>query len=57
MVPESQLNDMRDRVNALKGENESLKRDLVRATNTDKATKKNTLSIKYTERGRLSNGI
>lgn len=28
-----------------------------RATNTDKATKKNTLSIKYTERGRLSNGI
>lgn len=28
-----------------------------RATNTDKAIKKNTLSIKYTERGRLSNGI
>ena len=33
MVPESQLNDMRDRVNALKGENESLKRDLVEARN------------------------
>lgn len=33
MVPESQLNDMRDRVNSLKGENESLKRDLVEARN------------------------
>lgn len=33
MVPESQLNEMRDRVNALKGENESLKRDLVDARN------------------------
>ncbi|WP_291594474.1 OmpA family protein [Bacteroides sp.] len=33
MVPESQLNDLRDRVNSLKGENESLKRDLVEARN------------------------
>ncbi|WP_294629311.1 OmpA family protein [uncultured Bacteroides sp.] len=33
MVPESQLNDMRDRVNSLKGENEALKRDLVEARN------------------------
>ena len=33
MVPESQLNEMRDRVNALKGENESLKRELVDARN------------------------
>lgn len=33
MVPESQLNDMRDKVNALQGENESLKRDLVEARN------------------------
>lgn len=33
MVPESQLNEMRDRVNALKGENEALKRDLVEARN------------------------
>lgn len=33
MVPESQLNDLRERVNALKGENESLKRDLVEARN------------------------
>lgn len=33
MVPESQLNDMRDRVNALKSENESLKSDLVAARN------------------------
>lgn len=33
------------------------KKSPARATNTDKATKKNTLSIKYTERGRLSNGI
>ena len=33
MVPESLLNEMRDRVNALKGENEALKRDLVEARN------------------------
>lgn len=33
MVPESQLVDLRDRVNNLKGENESLKRDLVEARN------------------------
>lgn len=33
MVPESQLNDMRDRVNTLKGENDALKRDLVEARN------------------------
>ena len=33
MVPESQLNDMRDKVNALQGENEALKRDLVEASN------------------------
>ena len=33
MVLESQLNDLRDRVNSLKGENESLKRDLVEARN------------------------
>ena len=33
MVPESQLDDMRNRLNSLKGENESLKRDLVEARN------------------------
>ncbi|WP_294471692.1 OmpA family protein [uncultured Bacteroides sp.] len=33
MVPESQLDDMRNRMNSLKGENESLKRDLVEARN------------------------
>ncbi|EJX10200.1 major outer membrane protein OmpA [gut metagenome] len=33
MVPESQLDDMRDKVNALQGENETLKRDLVDARN------------------------
>lgn len=33
MVPESQLVDMRERVNNLKGENETLKRDLVEARN------------------------
>ena len=33
MVPESQLADLKDRMNALKDENESLKRDLVAARN------------------------
>lgn len=33
MVPQSQLSDLNDRINALKGENESLKRDLVAARN------------------------
>lgn len=33
MVPESQLGEMRDRMNTLKGENESLKRDLVELNN------------------------
>ena len=33
MVPESQLDDMRNRMNSLKSENESLKRDLVEARN------------------------
>lgn len=33
MVPESQLNDIREKVNSLRGENESLKHDLVEARN------------------------
>lgn len=33
MVPESQLTEMRDRLNALKSENDALKRDLVAARN------------------------